>query len=101
DRYMMHDVVQNTLVRSLSRAELFMGKLKDDIADDIEVRADRTLVSKILDNLINNALVYSDHPPMVRVTGRRDGDQVAITVVDDGIGISSQDRSEERRGGEV
>jgi len=92
DRFLVTDVVQEALVRARPRAELSRGTLKADIADDIEVRADRTLVSKILDNLINNALVYSDHPPMVRVTGRRDGDQVAITVVDDGIGISSQDQ---------
>jgi len=92
DRFLVTDVVQEALVRARPRAELSRGILKADIADDIEVRADRTLVSKILDNLINNALVYSDHPPMVRVTGRRDGDQVAITVVDDGIGISSQDQ---------
>src|SRR5438105_495377 len=92
DRFLVSDVVQEALVRARPRAELSRGTLKADIADDIEVRADRTLVSKILDNLINNALVYSDHPPMVRVTGRRDGDQVAITVVDDGIGISSQDQ---------
>ncbi|TMG20278.1 MAG: GAF domain-containing sensor histidine kinase [Chloroflexi bacterium] len=92
DRFLVTDVVQEALVRARPRAELSRGTLKADIADDIEVRADRTLVSKILDNLINNALVYSDHPPMVRVTGRRDGDHVAITVVDDGIGISSQDQ---------
>src|SRR2546425_6891971 len=92
DRFLVTDVVQEALVRARPRAELSKGTLKADIADDIEVRADRALVGKILDNLINNALVYSDHPAMVRVTGRRDGDQVAITVVDDGIGISSQDQ---------
>ena len=92
DRFRVSDVVQEALVRARPRAELSKGTLKADIADDIEVQADRALVGKILDNLINNALVYSDHPPMVRVTGRRDGDQVAITVVDDGIGISSQDQ---------
>ncbi len=92
DRFRVSDVVQEALVRARPRAELSKGTLKADIADDIEVQADRALVGKILDNLINNALVYSDHPPMVLVTGRRDGDQVAITVVDDGIGISSQDQ---------
>src|SRR5437773_3458807 len=92
DLFLVTDVVQEALVRARPRAELSKGTLKADIVDDIEVHADRALVGKILDNLINNALVYSDHPPMVRVTGRRDCDQVAITVVDDGIGISSQDQ---------
>ena len=90
--FLVSDVVHEALVRARPRAELSKGTIKADIADDIEVQADRALVGKILDNLINNALAYSDHPPMVRVTGRRDGDQVAITVVDDGIGISSQDQ---------
>ena len=92
DRFLVTEVVQEALVRGRPRAELIKGTLKADIADDIEVQADRTLVSKILDNLINNALIYSDHPPKVRLTARRDGDQIVITVVDDGIGISSQDQ---------
>jgi len=90
--FLVTDVVQEALVRGRPRAELIKGTLKADIADDIEVQADRTLVGKILDNLINNALIYSDHPPKVRVTARRDGDQVAITIVDDGIGISPLDQ---------
>jgi len=89
DRFPVTDLVQEALVRGRPRAELVKGTLKADIADDIEVHADRALVGKILDNLINNALVYSEHPPKVRLMARRDGDQVAITVVDDGIGISA------------
>lgn len=50
--------------------------------------ADRVLIGKILDNLANNALTYSDHPPTIRVQARRDAGQVAITVADDGIGVA-------------
>jgi two-component system sensor histidine kinase SenX3 len=49
-------------------------------------------VGKILDNLLNNALTYADHPPTIRVEARREGQQVSLTVADDGIGISPQDQ---------
>ncbi|TMD20326.1 MAG: GAF domain-containing protein [Chloroflexi bacterium] len=92
DRLSVSDIVHESLARARPRAELVKGMLKTETSDDIEVKADRTLVGKILDNLINNALVYSDHPPVVRLTVRRDGEQVAIIVTDDGIGISAEDR---------
>jgi two-component system sensor histidine kinase SenX3 len=54
--------------------------------------ADEALVGKILDNLLNNALTYADHPPTIRVGARQEGQQVSLTVVDDGIGISPEDQ---------
>jgi signal transduction histidine kinase len=92
ERFSVSDVVQEALARARARAELSRGTLKADTGGEIEVQADRPLVGKILDNLINNALDYSDRPPMVRLTVRRDVDQVAITVADEGIGISPQDQ---------
>jgi signal transduction histidine kinase len=54
--------------------------------------ADEALVGKILDNLLNNALTYADHPPTIRMAARQEGQQVSLTVVDDGIGISPEDQ---------
>jgi two-component system, OmpR family, sensor histidine kinase VicK len=46
----------------------------------------------VLDNLLNNALAYNDHPPTVSIEMRKDADQVAVSVSDDGIGISPADQ---------
>jgi signal transduction histidine kinase len=60
--------------------------------DDVAVLADEALVGKILDNLLNNALMYADRAPTIRIRARQQGEQVVITVADDGIGISTQDQ---------
>src|SRR5438105_8281649 len=85
------EAIQTAVARSSPRAALARATLQIEAGDDVMVLADQVLVGKILDNLINNALTYSDHPPTVRLQARRDGDQVAIAVADDGLGISPQD----------
>jgi signal transduction histidine kinase len=60
--------------------------------NDVTVLADEALVGKILDNLLNNAMMYADHPPTIRVAARKEGQQVSLTVADDGIGISPEDQ---------
>ena len=49
-------------------------------------RADRGHVGRILDNLLNNALTYSERPASVTVSVRG-GDQVEVAVADRGLGI--------------
>jgi two-component system sensor histidine kinase SenX3 len=87
------DAVTHALARAHPRAELVRATIQVDGPGDLAILADEALVGKILDNLLNNALTYADHPPMIRVWGRREGQQVALTVADDGIGISTQDQA--------
>ena len=88
--------VQGALQESVSRAEPRAGLVKATISiepsDDSRVLADRAMLGKILDNLLNNALTYSDHAPTIRMQARRDGDQIAITVTDDGTGVTLADQ---------
>jgi signal transduction histidine kinase len=51
--------------------------------------ADPTLVERILVNLVGNACTYHRPgvPPVVRIAARRMGDQVELSVADQGIGI--------------
>jgi signal transduction histidine kinase len=46
-------------------------------------------IERILDNLIDNAIKYSPDGGEVKVSARRDGDSVLISVSDQGIGISA------------
>ena len=52
--------------------------------------ADESLLSRALDNLLDNARKYGDGSP-VEVEGRRDGDQAVLAVRDRGPGIPPQD----------
>jgi signal transduction histidine kinase len=55
----------------------------------LEVVTDRTLLYRILFNLGDNALKYSDGP--VRLSAGPDGDGIRIDVADRGVGIAPED----------
>jgi signal transduction histidine kinase len=90
--FSMLEAMRDAVTRAHPRAELVKGVLQIDPADDITALADPQLAGKILDNLLNNALTYTDHPPSVRLEARREADQVAVTIADDGIGIAPTDQ---------
>jgi signal transduction histidine kinase len=93
DRFSLGDAVRDALARARPRAELVSGTIKSEPGPELYVRADRAMVGKILDNLLNNALAYSDHPPTVSIEMHPDADQVAATIRDDGIGVSATDQA--------
>ena len=51
------------------------------------VRCDAVLFSQMLENLIDNALKYSDSPAPVELSVRRNGEHVVFAVRDSGAGI--------------
>ncbi len=55
------------------------------------VRMDERLVTRVLENLVNNALRYTSSGDRIDITARADGESYSISVVDNGPGISSQD----------
>ena len=93
ERFSLPGVVQGAVARAQPRASMVEATLQIAPGEDVTVVADRVLVGKILDNLLNNALTYSDHSPSIRVETRREAEQVAVTVADDGIGISTADQA--------
>ncbi len=53
----------------------------------VELDADVVRLSQALVNLLNNAAKYSERGSPVKLVAARDGDEVHIDVVDEGIGI--------------
>jgi signal transduction histidine kinase len=86
------EAVRKAVARARPRAELVRATVQVEPGNDVTVLADEALVGKILDNLLNNAMTYADHPPTIRVAARKEGEQVSLTVADDGIGISPEDQ---------
>jgi PAS domain S-box-containing protein len=55
--------------------------------EPVFVDADLTRLAQVIANLLNNAAKYTDRGGRIRLTSRREGDQVTIRVRDNGIGI--------------
>ena len=62
-----------------------------DVPEDLLVRADRAALGRILANLLDNALKYTEPGGRAGVRATRRDDTIAITVWDTGIGIPSRD----------
>ncbi len=54
---------------------------------DFAIRADRGRLAQVLDNLLDNAVKYSPRGAPIRMTVRREGDEVLLEVRDEGVGI--------------
>ncbi len=53
--------------------------------------ADETRLREVFDNLLDNAVKYSSKEGEVRLQATRRADEIALSVSDDGIGISQED----------
>jgi two-component system, OmpR family, phosphate regulon sensor histidine kinase PhoR len=63
-----------------------------DIADDCStVQADETRLREVFDNLLDNALKYSNKNGELRLQAQCRGNEIALSVIDNGVGISSED----------
>jgi signal transduction histidine kinase len=56
------------------------------------VRADREAFGRALWNLLDNAVKYSPHCKTICLTAEQEGDQVAIRVRDEGLGIAPDEQ---------
>jgi two-component system phosphate regulon sensor histidine kinase PhoR len=67
-------------------------ELRFNAPGDAEVRADRPRIRQALQNLIENALNYTDTGGKVAVEGSRNGGGTTFAVTDSGIGIAPLDQ---------
>ncbi len=61
-------------------------------SDDLNLRTDRRALRQILNNLVGNAIKYTDKGAIHVRALRKENSCIAITVTDTGIGIKREDR---------
>ena len=75
-----------------SRRATPASRSRPRVANDLpELVADRRALNQILINLISNAIKFTPRGGSVTVTARRDGQLLAISVEDTGVGIGEDD----------
>ncbi len=62
-----------------------------DIDDDVTVTGDRSLISRALENLFNNAVRYTRANDSIRMRVYREKDKIIISISDTGPGMSGEE----------
>ena len=83
------------ILRRVAEAEVgrFSGRrLELEIADDLPLAVgEETYVEQVVRNLVSNADKYSEPPAPIRVVAAWDGAEIAIRVLDEGIGFDDDE----------
>jgi two-component system phosphate regulon sensor histidine kinase PhoR len=84
----IHALIKNVVSRNKLRlatanAEIILELL----ADDHQVIADQHHITNILNNIIDNAIKYSSHKPLIKICSVNKSDGITILISDNGIGI--------------
>lgn len=73
------------------------SRVKLGIAEELTAWIDSERIERVLANLIENAIKFSDEGP-ITVDGTRDGSDVLVKVTDEGVGIAEDQKDEIFRG---
>ena len=90
--YDLREAARQAVRKAMPQAELLGAEVHLDVPEQpVFVQSDPTHLARIVDNLVNNALAYSQGRPWVRVTVRAD-EHAVLMVEDRGLGIPPEMR---------
>ena len=86
-------IVEAAAERAGPRTELLKGTIETTLAEGpVLVSADASQLGRVLDNLINNGLSYTQRAPSLRVGCRVESGRAVVWVEDNGVGIPEASR---------
>ena len=85
--FQLRDLVKSVLINATPMAETKKIPLVNNVPLDTTLFQYRDLLQTLLVQLITNSIKYSEHG-LIQVKAETNGDNVAVTVTDNGIGIS-------------
>ncbi len=92
DVFDLPDLLEETAARWGAVAVERSIELRTVIPADGELRGDRDLIRRLLDNLVNNAIRYTPQGGQVELSAKTVGDQWEVAVSDSGPGVPPEAR---------
>jgi heavy metal sensor kinase len=86
----LDELASSALLRSRSLALAKKITLCPSIEPDLPIQADEALLGRMLLNLLDNAIKYSQPESTVQLACRREGDYYVVRVTDNGPGIAPE-----------
>lgn len=65
-------------------------EIETDIDEDVVIQSDRELLSLVWNNLISNAVKFTNEKGKITISVKKDGNAVLVSVKDTGCGMSKQ-----------
>lgn len=89
----LNELIEGLLTKFSLRIEDRRGQLYGHLdAERDEVLADEVHITNVVSNLLDNAIKYCIKAPEVSVYTRNKGDEIIISVIDNGIGIAAKEQ---------
>ena len=89
----LNDVVESLVTKFSLRVEDKGGQLYYyPEADQDEIFADEVHITNVISNLLDNAIKYCIKVPEISVYTRNKGNEIIISVIDNGIGIAAKEQ---------
>jgi len=89
----LNEVVENLVTKFRLRVEDKGGQLFGYMeAESDEVYADEVHITNVVSNLLDNAIKYCTKVPEISVYTRNKGNEIIISVIDNGIGIAAKEQ---------
>jgi len=84
----INSLIENLVNRNKLRLETTNGEIiLELLAEDHQIFADQHHITNILNNIIDNAIKYSSHKPLIKISSVNEGEGISISISDNGIGI--------------
>lgn len=90
-RVSLKELTEDSIARVSARHHVASDVITAEFEEPFVLRSDPSILSLVLDNVLDNAVKYSGGTPAVHVGVTRRGKNLIITVRDRGIGISKRD----------
>jgi len=68
-------------------------EIKNNLPDNIIVKADKLRIDELITNLLNNAVKYTNGPGTITIDAKQDNDSVTVSMKDTGIGMNNEQLS--------
>ena len=82
-------LIQSSLMSFEIHHELNDFEIEQDLEEGLFVNADRKLISRVLENFISNALKFSLNEKKIKISAKKEGGDVKVSVRDYGTGIEA------------
>jgi signal transduction histidine kinase len=90
----LYSLVEDLLLVAQIEAKRVELNLADVDVAELAARAVEVRLTQVLDNLVSNAVKFTDRDGVVTVTVNGNGDGVELVVEDTGIGVSSEEQGQ-------